>query len=1157
MNHTASFVKFLTALTAAGTVAVTAMITPVAAVTPTDPPPSRIGPADVVEAPDGKYIVELVAPPIAAYTGGVNGIEATASRDGVSLDRTGPSVDAYAAHLDAERAAVLRATPGARVFYEYDWAFAGFAAEMSYADAQALAATTGVAGVYPNEMLRLDTEHSPEFLGISEPGGLWDQSGGPEEAGEGIVVGIIDTGFTPESGSFAPLAEPAPVPPGWEGTCQVGDEDDLGGGPIGDGETTGTQEAALDCDGDVYNNKVIGARYFVAGFGTPDPDEFLSPRDAGGHGSHTGSTSGGNFDVAITVGGAALGSINGMAPRARIAAYKVCWQTPAGGSCASADTTGAIDRAVADGVDVINYSISGSTSSAVTPQATAFRNAAAAGIFVAVSAGNSGVSGPSTVAHNYPWVTTVAASTQDREFRADAIMGNGDSYTGTSISTGVPETSAVYGGAIPDAGAPVDEARLCLPDSLDPDQVDGKIVVCERGVTARINKAQVVAALGGVGVVLANDVGNGTSTNTEYHVIPTVHVSFAKGQEIIDYVGRTDVEPDATIELTEYVKVVGTEITAPSMAAFSSLGPAQTAAGDILKPDITAPGVDILASLAPYATSQDQAYGFSSGTSMSSPHIAGIGALLAYLHPEWSPMAIKSAIMTGAYQENNQGDPIERLGVVADGFNYGAGHVDPQAASATPLVYETDEADWLAWLCGAGQLPPDNPLCAGGSIDPSDLNLASIAVNDVAGVRLIQRTVKNVSDATVTATVSFQNPDGFELSVKPAQIVVPAGGTAKYTLRIERTGAPLSQWRHGALTWDAGDIQMRSPVAVRAVSAETLEWELLDSGSTAGFRGLDAVSAEIAWASSDDGEVLRTVNGGVTFEDVSPPEGAEDELLFRDVEARNADEALVLAVGTGEASRVYRTVDGGETWDETFRGDDPAAFFDCMAMFDRRHGIVLGDPVDGKFQVLITSNAGRTWTYAPESGMPDALDGEFAFAASGTCATATGKKAFFGTGGGAEARVFRSLDFGLTWDVSSTPILSTESGGIFSLDFRTNKLGIAIGGDFALPEEATDALARSTDGGVTWELVDEAVAPTGYRSGLAWYADRRGDERAVPDPEQTVVIAVGPTGSDVSRDRGRTWEQFDDGAFNSIECALDHCWAVGPSGRIARLVGSP
>jgi len=380
---------------------------------------------------------------------------------------------------------------------------------------------------------------------------------------------------------------------------------------------------------------------------------------------------------------------------------------------------------------------------------------------------------------------------------------------------------------------------------------------------------------------------------------------------------------------------------------------------------------------------------------------------------------------------------------------------------------------------------------------------------------------------------------------RPVGVALAAGALIAGTASI----APVA-----AADLDPGDSD-RAPTGVGLRPDIGLSWDLQPTNSTGSFRGLDAVSDQVAWASSDSGEVLRTVDGGDTFVDVAPQEGVDDELLFRDVEAHSADEALVLAIGNGDASRVYRTVDGGETWTETFRGADPAGFFDCMSMFDRRHGIVMGDPVDGKFQILVTSDAGQTWTYAAASGMPDALAGEFGFAASGTCATTTGRKAFFGTGGGAEARVFRSLDLGQTWAVSSTPIQSTESGGIFSLDFRTNRLGIAIGGDFATPDEATDALARSTDGGVSWNLVDESVAPAGYRSGLAWFADRRGDTRQLITEPQKLAIAVGPSGSDASFNRGRSWEQFDSGAFHGVQCAGSACWASGPEGRIATLVG--
>jgi len=332
-----------------------------------------------------------------------------------------------------------------------------------------------------------------------------------------------------------------------------------------------------------------------------------------------------------------------------------------------------------------------------------------------------------------------------------------------------------------------------------------------------------------------------------------------------------------------------------------------------------------------------------------------------------------------------------------------------------------------------------------------------------------------------------------------------------------------------------------------------LSWDLLDTGSDEGFRGLDPTSPDVAWMSSDSGTVLRTLDGGATFEDVSPPDA--DGLLLRDVEAVDADEAMVLSVGPGDASRIYRTVDGGATWEETFRSDEPESFYNCIAMSRNHTGIAVSDPVDGKFRVIRTTDRGATWDIVDPASIPDALPGEFNFAASGTCATAAGNDIWFGTGAAAEARVFHSADFGLTWEVASTPIQSSPSGGIFSLDFRTAKLGIAIGGDFATPDSAVDALARSTDNGDTWQLVDAEDAPDGYRSGSAWFADRRGDTRESITEEQKMALVVGPSGSDVSMDRGKTWEQFDDGAFNSVECVkrTDSCWAAGPDGRIATL----
>ncbi|SNT57001.1 Uncharacterized protein SAMN05421812_11064 [Asanoa hainanensis] len=315
-------------------------------------------------------------------------------------------------------------------------------------------------------------------------------------------------------------------------------------------------------------------------------------------------------------------------------------------------------------------------------------------------------------------------------------------------------------------------------------------------------------------------------------------------------------------------------------------------------------------------------------------------------------------------------------------------------------------------------------------------------------------------------------------------------------------------------------------------------WDLSPTDSTARLRGLSVVSAATVWASGSGGTVLRTVNGGRTWSSVGPAAAADLEL--RDIEAFDARRAVALSIGPGEDSRVYRTADGGRTWTEAYRNTDPAAFYDCLTFLDERHGLALSDPVDGKFRILSTSDAGRSWSVLPSTGMPAALPGEFAFAASGTCLVSSGGRAYFATGGGATARVFRSDDLGRSWRVSDTPVPSGPSAGIYSLAFRDRDNGVAVGGDYATPLAAPDGAAVTRDGGRTWTVAKEE--PGEYRSGAAWMT------RLGP------VLAVGPTGSDISYDGGRKWSLFDGGSFDAVECAgLSVCYASGEQGRIARL----
>jgi photosystem II stability/assembly factor-like uncharacterized protein len=319
-------------------------------------------------------------------------------------------------------------------------------------------------------------------------------------------------------------------------------------------------------------------------------------------------------------------------------------------------------------------------------------------------------------------------------------------------------------------------------------------------------------------------------------------------------------------------------------------------------------------------------------------------------------------------------------------------------------------------------------------------------------------------------------------------------------------------------------------------------WELSPTGVTARLRGLSVVNEQVVWASGSDATVLRTVDGGRTWELVGPD--VEPTLQFRDIEAFDAKRAVILSIGPGEESRVYRTEDGGQTWTETFRNTDESAFYDCMAFFDRRHGLALSDPVDGKFRILSTTDGGRSWAVLPDEGMPPALAGEFAFAASGTClATADRgpKIAWFATGGGATARVFHSDDGGYTWQVTDTPVPSGPTAGVYSLAFRDARHGVAVGGDFMTPDSAPNGAAVTRDGGLTWRAASQP--PGEYRSGSAWAARFGG-----------TVLAVGPTGSDVSYDGGNTWREFDAGSFDAVDCAGGFlCWASGEQGRVAVL----
>ena len=740
----------------------------------------------VQESPNGVYIIQMSDAPVVAYEGGVKGLKATKPKKGNRIDPNSPHVVNYVDFLNAKQEEALRKVGGGRKLYNYQYSFNGFAAELNYGQAKKLQTMENVVAVRPDELLVLDTATTPGFIGLEDPDGLWNSG----VLGEDVIVGIIDGGIWPESLSFTDrtgtngnATKDGKLDyqqiPGWHGKCTPGEEFN-----------------ASDC-----NQKLIGARYYNSGWGGNDgidatlPWEYNSPRDFGGHGTHTASTAGGNGDTPLTGLAEVLGSISGIAPRARIAAYKVCWETGSGGSCFSSDSVAAIDQAVADGVDVLNFSISGSRTNFLDSVEVAFLFAADAGVFVAASAGNSGPTA-STVAHPGPWLTTVAATTHDRNFDAEVQLGNGSSYVGASTNTtGAGPADLVYSADVVAAGADPTEGRLCYPGTLDPALVTGKIVLCDRGVIARVDKSLAVFMAGGVGSILANVVPS--SLNADFHSVPTVHVDHIDGAAIRAYAQT----PGATAEiLPSYFAPV----PAPNIAGFSSRGPLLAGDGDMLKPDVAAPGQDVLAAVAPPGNGGLDFASYS-GTSMSSPHVAGLGALLTEMHPGWSPMAIKSALMTCGTDLVSGADP----------FAQGAGFVNPTCSGDPGLVYEHGFVDWLGFLCGTGQLQAS--YCPVLGIDPSDLNVASVSIGALAGSQTVTRTVTSVADSSETYTFSYSLP-GVNVVADPAVFELAPGESQTFTLTITPDGAPVGSYATGHFWWtgDAGHT-VRSPIQVQPI----------------------------------------------------------------------------------------------------------------------------------------------------------------------------------------------------------------------------------------------------------------------------------------------------------------------------------------------------
>ncbi len=790
-------------LIAVFTLAVAALV-PMSAAGAADPE-LQVPDGIVAEINDGKeaqvYIVITLDDPVVAYEGGTAGLPATKPNKGRKVNPNSAAVRKYVDHLEATHDAALESV-GAESddkLYSYAFSVSGFAATLTKSQATALAFQDGILLVAPDEMQFIQTENTPDFLGITDPGGLWPHG----SRGEDVIVGVIDTGIWPEHPSFADNGTYGRPPAGWSGTgCDFGNT------------AFNTNDAAFTC-----NNKLLAATSYGLGFhgGTGvglDSGEYLSARDADGHGTHTTSTAAGNSGVAASILGNDFAEVSGIAPRARVSMYKACWDTsPTTGGCSSVDLVAAIDQAVADGVDVINYSI-GSTSFTIGADDIAFLFAADAGVFVATSAGNSGpgaatVGSPATV----PWVTSVGASTQDREYLGSIDTGDGASYPGVTVTSGT-----VFELGLVDAA---DHGNaLCNPAVTFTPSIAGNIVLCQRGAFARVAKSQAVFLGGGAGMVLYNNSDSDT-LNTDNHYVPSVHINNTDGLAVKAYIGAG--APTGTIQGGAFTATPGSV-----MAAFSSRGP-NLLTEDIIKPDVTAPGVNVLAGNSPTALlgAPGQLFQSISGTSMSSPHVAGLYALLKEEHPDWSPAIAKSALMTTARQ-----DVVKEDGATpADPFDMGAGHIAPGGVSTKGsvlepgLAYDAGLFEYAAYTCGANLGVFAAGACAfldslGIPSDPSDLNLASIGVAELVGTETVTRTVTSVTRerGNRTYSVAVDAPPGFSVSVSPSSLTLKKGETATYEVTITNTGATLGAWSFGSLTWsdNLGFYDVRSPIAVRA-----------------------------------------------------------------------------------------------------------------------------------------------------------------------------------------------------------------------------------------------------------------------------------------------------------------------------------------------------
>uniref|UniRef100_A0A0D3ETK9 Subtilisin-like protease n=2 Tax=Oryza TaxID=4527 RepID=A0A0D3ETK9_9ORYZ len=711
----------------------------------------------------------------------------------------------------------------ASLLYSYKHSLNGFAALLSEEEATALSARTEVVSAFPsNGRWSPHTTRSWEFVGLEEGVRGPDDTGrlppGDKAGGEDVIVGVLDSGIWPESRSFGDEGL-GPMPARWKGVCQGGDS-----------------FSPSSC-----NRKIIGARYYVkayeARYGAVNTtNAYRSPRDHDGHGTHTASTVAGRTVPGVAaLGGFAPGTASGGAPLARVAVYKVCWPIPGPNpnienTCFEADMLAAIDDAVGDGVDVMSVSI-GSTGKplpfAEDGIAVGALHAAMRGVVLVCSGGNSGPK-PATVSNLAPWMLTVAASSIDRAFISPIKLGNGMVIMGQTVTPyqlpGNKPYPLVYAADAVVPGTPANVSNQCLPKSLAPEKVRGKIVVCLRGTGLRVEKGLEVKQAGGAAIILGNPPAFGGEVPVDAHVLPGTAVSSVDVNAIIRYINSSS-SPTAVLDPSRTVVDVK---PSPVMAQFSSRGP-NVNEPNILKPDVTAPGLNILAawSEASSPTKLDGdnrvvKYNIMSGTSMSCPHVSATAVLLKSAHPGWSSAAIRSAIMTTATTSNAEGGPMmDADGTVAGPMDYGSGHIRPKHALDPGLVYDASYQDYLLFACASGGAQLDHSLpCPATPPPPYQLNHPSLAIHGLNGSVTVQRTVTNVGQGSARYSVAVVEPMGVSVKVSPRSLSFARTGEKKsFRIKIEATKG-RGGWRvngqfvAGSYTWSDGVHVVRSPLVV-------------------------------------------------------------------------------------------------------------------------------------------------------------------------------------------------------------------------------------------------------------------------------------------------------------------------------------------------------